>query len=266
MGEFAEGTAMNSSLEAGPLASRRELFRLIAATVPAARALAEPAPRVGAIAFDAFVLFDPRGLVERAREVAHGKAEALVAAASNKLFAYTWLRTSAGRYAPFDTVAREAFRYAAASEGIELTAEQLDHIVEGYSKLALWRDVPPALERLRRRGLRLAMLSNLSEAMLRANLIANGISQHFEFVLSTDRVRQFKPAPAAYQLAVKAFGRRPRQVGFAASASWDASGASWFGFPTVWVNRAGAQPEQLDVSPAILGSGMDAVLELARIA
>jgi len=244
--------------------SRRELLGLIGAA-SAAPALARSPSRIEAIAFDAFVLFDPRSLVARAGTFAGDRAQAFIAAASTKLFAYTWLYTSAGQYRPIDVVAADAFRFAAASERLELGTEQIAHLVQGYSELRAWPDVAPALEVLTGRGLRLAMLSNLSEAALRANLGANGIDSHFQFVLSTDQARKFKPAPAAYELAVRAFHRSPRQIGFAASASWDAAGATWFGYPTAWINRLQAPAERLDIGPAIVTDGMQGVLKLAAV-
>jgi 2-haloacid dehalogenase len=220
---------------------------------------------IRAIAFDAFVLFDPQAIVKRARELAGEKGDALAAAASAKLFSYTWYYTSAGRYAAFDELAADAFRSAAQNLGLKFGNPELDWLVNAYAKLELWPDVPDALQTLRRHGVRLAMLSNLSERALRANLAAGRIDQHFEFVLSTDAVRQYKPGPRAYDLAVRTFGLPKNQVGFAASASWDASGATWFGLPTVWVNRNGLPPEPAHATPLIVSRGMGGVLQLASL-
>ena len=220
---------------------------------------------VRAFAFDAFVLFNPEAVVKRAREMAGDEGAALVRAASTKLFGYTWYYTSAGRYAEFDELAAGAFSSAAKDLGLNLSSAETDRLVEGYAHLELWRDVPDALETLRHQGIRLAMLSNLSQLTLRANLRANGIEQHFEFVLSTDKVREYKPSQAAYGLAPRAFNARREEIGFAASASWDASGATWFGFPTVWVNRTGAPTEEALARPAIVSAGTDGVLQLANL-
>ena len=220
---------------------------------------------VRALAFDAFVLFNPEAVVKRAREIAGDEGAVLVRAASTKLFGYTWYYTSAGRYAEFDELAAGAFGSAAKDLGLKLSRVETDRLVDSYAHLQLWRDVPDALETLRHHGIRLAMLSNLSERALRANLRANGIEEHFEFVLSTDRAREYKPSQAAYGLAVRAFNARREEIGFAASASWDASGATWFGFPTVWVNRTGAPTEEALTRPAIVSTGTDGVLQLANL-
>lgn len=219
--------------------------------------------RIRAIAFDAFVLFSPRPIMLRAREIAGDKADALVAAASAKLFSYTWFYTSAGHYAGFDQLARFAFQSAAESLGLTPTSAELDRLVAGYAGLDLWPDVRVALQALRTDGVRLAMLSNLSEHALRANLRAGGVDDLFEFVLSTDQARQFKPSPLAYDLAVRAFRLPAQEIGFAASASWDASGATWFGFPTVWVNRNHLSADEAHAAPMFASSGMEGVLKLA---
>jgi 2-haloacid dehalogenase len=62
--------------------------------------------------------------------------------------------------------------------------------------------------------------------MLRAIMRRNGLDTIFESVLSTDRIRAFKPAPEAYSLAISALGVRKQEIGFAAFAAWDSAGAS----------------------------------------
>lgn len=247
------------------MSTRRELFALAALAASSGPLFGRPPRRIRAIAFDAFVLFSPQAIAQRAREIAGDQGDALVAATSAKLFAYTWYYTSAGRYAGFEKLAGEAFESAAQGLGLSLGEVELDRIVAGYGSLELWPDVREALQTLRHHDVRLAMLSNLPERMLRANLRGNRIDEHFEFVLSTDQAHQYKPSPRAYDLAVSAFKIRKEEIGFAASASWDASGATWFGFPSVWVNRAGLLLEQAHAMPALIASGMDGVLRLADV-
>ena len=114
-------------------------------------------------------------------------------------------------------------------------------------------------------GVRLAFLSNLSEAALRANIRNAGIEDYFEPPLSTDRVRRYKPAPEAYQMAIDAFGLPKSAIGFAAFAGWDAVGATWFGYRTAWINRLRAPAEGLDAKPAVVSASMEGVLQLAGL-
>ena len=86
----------------------------------------------------------------------------------------------------------------------------------------------------------------------------------FEHVLTTDAVKQFKPAPRAYQMGVDAFGVKREAILFGAFAGWDASGAKWFGFPTVWVNRMNSPPEELNVSPDLTCSDLSGLVTFAN--
>ena len=77
----------------------------------------------------------------------------------------------------------------------------------------------------------------------------------FAHVLSSEQVRTFKPARAAYQLGIDASGLRREEILFVAFAGWDAAGATWFGYPTFWLNRNGDTEEELGAKP--LGTGTD---------
>lgn len=246
--------------------TRRQLIMTAVAGAVAGPLMAKAPLPVRALAFDAFVLFDPTAIRDRALEVAGPKTASFVAAATSRLFAYTWFYTSAGRYRRFDDLAADAFQFAAASSGLTLSDVDIRGLTETYSNLDLWPDVAGALDRLLRDGTRLAVLSNMSEDAIVKNLRRGGIDAAFEHVLSTDRIQRYKPAPEAYRLAVSAFGLAAPSIGFAASAGWDAAGATWFGYPSVWVNRTEAPAEQANIPPRIVSQGMDGVLRLAGAA
>lgn len=244
--------------------TRRQLLLAAAAGAAAGPLMAKSGQSVRAIAFDAFVLFNPAAVREAAKSAAGTKAAPFMAAATAKLFAYTWFYTSAGQYRGFEELAASAFQYAATSNGIALSDTDIRSLTDAYSELELWPDVAEGIEQLRSAGQRLAVLSNMPEAAIRRNLGRGRIDGMFEHVLSTDQVQRYKPAPEAYNLAVSAFGIARQGIGFAASAGWDAAGATWFGYPTAWINRTEAPVEQANVTPRIVSRGMEGVLELAR--
>ena len=227
--------------------------------------MAAPATGVRAIAFDAFPIFDSRLIAITAKELFPDKGEMLANIWSTKLFGYTWLETAAGRYEGFESLAQGALEFAAESIGVKLSSSARTKLIEVYSQLNVWPDVKSALERLRTAKVRLAFLSNLSEEMLRANMRHTGIEEYFEFALSTDRVRRFKPAPETYKMAMDAFRLPKEAIGFAAFGGWDAAGATWFGYRTVWVNRMNALAERLEPKPAVVSTGMEGVLSLAGL-
>ena len=49
---------------------------------------------------------------------------------------------------------------------------------------------------------------------------------------------------------------------FVSSNGWDAIGATWFGYTTLWVNRAGLPPEELGTQPTHTGRSLRDVLAL----
>ena len=235
----------------------------VGAMMPFARAsVAATLPGIKAIMFDAFPIFDQRTILAAVKQRLPEQGEALGKLWLAKLFPYTWLRTAADQYAGFEVVAAQALDAAAATLGIALGAADRDAHVAAFSQMELWPDVVERLGEFEQRGMRLAFLSNLPEAMLRANMRRTGIEHFFQAVLSTDRARAFKPAPQAYRLGIEAFDLKKGEIAFAAFAAWDAAGASWFGYPTVWVNRLGQQAESFGAPPTVVGHDLAALNEL----
>jgi 2-haloacid dehalogenase len=244
------------------LVNRRELVSLAAGGVVAANAIA-PARQaqasgatIKAVAFDGFPIIDPRPVAAKTEEIFPGQGLELGKAWRTRQFEYTWLRTLGGHYADFWQVTEESLVFAAKSLKIDLSADQRDQLMQTYLQLKAWPDVLPALKQLRDAGIRMAFLSNLTDAMLDAVVKNSGLEGFLEGHLSTDRVRAFKPDPRAYQMGVDAFRLNKEEIAFAAFAGWDAAGARWFGYPTFWVNRLNAPVEELGVVPDGIGSGL----------
>ena len=220
---------------------------------------------VRAIAFDAFPIFDPRPIAALVKARLPEKGEALASLWSAKLFATTWLETAADRYQPFEIIAASTLRTSAVSLAVDLTTTVVEELVASYGQLTSWPDIKPALAKLSAAGIRLVLLSNLGERTLRSNMERAELTNAFQTVLSTDRVKRFKPSPAAYAMATEAFGLPKSAIAFAAFGGWDAVGATWFGYRTAWINRMGAPTEPFPEHPAIVTRGIEGVLQLAGL-
>lgn len=246
--------------------SRREILGLAASgLVVGRRALASPKDStlrtaVKAVALDALTVFDPSSVVVVAEGMFPGQGGALAAAWRSRQFEYTWLRTAARRYEDFWTVTGDALVFAARTLKLELTAERHQRLMQAFLDMTAYPETQGALLALRRRGLRLAFLTNMTAAMVETAVRNAKLEGLFEDTLSTDRVQVYKPDPRAYQMGIDAFGLAREAIVFAAFAGWDVVGAKWFGYRTFWVNRAGAAPEQLGIGPD--GGGRD-LLDLA---
>jgi 2-haloacid dehalogenase len=242
--------------------NRREFVTLAAGGAIAATAgatdhgLTADGAKIKAIVFDGFPIIDPRPVFAKAEEIFPGRGAELSNAWRTRQFEYTWLRTLGGRYADFWQVTEESLVYAVKAQRIDLSAGQRNQLMQSYLGLKAWPDVAPALKQLKSAGIRMAFLSNLTDAMLAAAVKNSGLEGFFEPHLSTDRVRAFKPDPRAYQMGVDAFKLRKEEIAFAAFAGWDAAGAKWFGYPTFWINRLNTPVEELGAVPDGVGSGL----------
>lgn len=239
--------------------NRRDFVTLAAGGAVAAIAgrPADGAPtKISAVAFDGFPIIDPRPVFSKVEEIFPGKGPELSNAWRTRLFEYTWLRTLGGHYADFWQVTEESLVYAAKTLAIDLSADQRDQLMQTWLALKAWPDVAPALQALKAAGIRMAFLSNLTDAMMDSVVKNSALEGFFEPHLSTDRVRAFKPDPRAYQMGLDAFKLGKEQIAFAAFAGWDAAGAKWFGYPTFWVNRLNVPVEELGVTPDGMGSGL----------
>jgi 2-haloacid dehalogenase len=195
--------------------------------------------------FDAYgTLFDFNSAVAHHRGAVGPKADALSELWRSKQIQYTWLRNSMAAYAKFWQVTGEALDHSLAAHGIEDSGVR-DKLLSAYLALDPFPEVPATLDRLKRAGVRLAILSNGNPEMLDHMVAASKLADRFEAVLSVDAVKVFKPDPKVYRLVEARCGVKPDKVCFLSSNCWDAHGAAYFGFPTVWVNRADAPDDNL---------------------
>jgi len=234
------------------LLSRRKFVALTTATVAGIGAScairpAKTANRTRVVAFDALAIFDPRPVAKIATDLFPERAGELMASWRTRQFEYTWLRSTANRYADFWKTTRDALIFSGRSLGIELPADKVGRLMQGFLELRAYPDVVAALTSLKSAGFRLAILSDFTPAMLNASVGNSHLDGVFDALLSTDLVQMYKPAPAAYRMAMNSFGVERDAVTFVPSAAWDAAGSRWFGYNTFWLNRQKVSAEELHV-------------------
>ena len=219
------------------------------------------AQTIKAVVFDAYgTLFDVYSIGALAEELFPGSGKALADLWRDKQIEYTRLRTLCGRYADFWTVTGDALEFACERLGLSLAEPARERLMGQYARLTPFPESGDALTVLRREGLPLAILSNGNPAMLASAVSAAGLDGLFDHVLSVDRVRKYKTAPEAYQLGPDTFGCPVGNILFVSCNGWDICGATWFGYTTLWVNRAGAPLERLGVQPTIEGRSLHDVV------
>jgi 2-haloacid dehalogenase len=200
---------------------------------------------VKAIAFDAYgTLFDVFSVTALSEELFPGKGDALAQLWRLKQLQYSMLRSLMGRHRDFWRLTEDALVYATKSLGLDLTPDRRARLLDAYLTLTAFPDVKPGLEALKRRGLRLAILSNGAPNMLEAAVRSAGIGDLLDSALSVEEVKIFKPSPRVYHLASEHLQVRPAEVGFVSSNCWDVAGAASAGLETFWIQRRAAEPPE----------------------
>lgn len=160
----------------------------------------------------------------------------------NRRFHAAW----AARSAAFDySRAAWAGLVAAVMRGLCPGAEDLGFFAALYDHFAgpePWRvfpDVVPALTALRRKGRRLAVVSNW-DTRLRPLLAALGLAEFFEVIVVSGEVGWHKPDPRLFDHAARQLGLPPdRMLHVGDSVEEDVRGAGRAGWSAVWLARNG---------------------------
>jgi 2-haloacid dehalogenase len=214
-----------------------------------------------AVLFDAYgTLFDVYGVGQLAEQLFPGFGERLGVLWRDKQIEYTRLASMSNRYRPFWDITRAGLRFAALRLGLTLHAAAEDRLMNQYRHLSAFPENREVLAELKRRGIPAGILSNGDPDMLAAAVKSAGFHELLAPVISVHETRKFKTDPATYSLGTAALGLAAPQILFVSSNGWDAIGATWFGYTTLWVNRAGLPLEQLDTQPTRTGSSLRDVL------
>ncbi len=180
-----------------------------------------------------------------------------------KQLEYTFLRSAMGKYQDFWKVSEQALEFTIQRFGLTVSAEQRKPLMEAWLRPTPYPEVAAALPRLKAHH-PLAILSNGSPKMLRTGLDRAGLRPHFQWVLSADAVKVYKPSPKVYQLATRAMRLQKQQILFVSSNAFDVLGAKSFGFKVCWINRAGVPLDPLGPKPDLVVQNFDE-LETAAV-
>jgi 2-haloacid dehalogenase len=215
----------------------------------------------GAVVFDAYgTLFDVYSVALLAEQMFPGQGNALAVLWRDKQIEYTRLTSMSGRYQPFWELTRAGLRFAAQRLALTLNATAEEQLMNQYRHLSVFPENLDVLRELKLRGVPCAILSNGDPEMLAVAVKSAGFEPFLAHVLSVHSVRKYKTDPAAYALGPQAFDLPAPQILFVSSNGWDAIGATWFGYTTLWVNRQSLPLEQLATEPTRTGTSLRDVL------
>ena len=223
--------------------------------VPSARA-----PR--AVLFDAYgTLFDVYSVGVMVERLFPGFGERIGLLWRDKQIEYTRLTSMSGRSRSFRDCTRAGLRYAVARFGLTLTEGGESELMQAYEHLAPFPENLAVLVELKRRGIRAGILSNGDPDMLEAVVRHAGFADLVDPVLSVEGTGVFKTDPAAYALGTDALSLPAADILFVSSNCWDAIGATWFGYATLWINRFNLPLDELGARPTRIGTKLGDVLD-----
>lgn len=224
-----------------------------------------------AVLFDAYgTLFDVYSVGLLAEQLFPGRGVRLAVLWRDRQIEYTRLVTMSGGavYRPFWDLTERALRYAIkaivpqAAEDWAPYAEPASRLMNQYRHLSAFPENREVLQALKERGVVTGILSNGDPDMLGIAIRSAGLDGLLDHVISADAVRKFKTDPAVYALGEQATGLPAGQMLFVSSNAWDALAATWYGYRTLWVNRAQLPFEELDTPPHATGRSLRDVLDL----
>ena len=215
-----------------------------------------------AVLFDAYgTLFDVYSVSHLAEALFPGFGERLSGLWRDKQIEYSRLASMSQRYRPFWDITRSGLRYAALRLGLTLDAGAEERLMGQYRQLSAFPENREVLVELKLRGVRAGVLSNGDPDMLAAAVQSTAFHDLLDPVLSVHETCKFKTDPATYALGTQALKLPAAQILFVSSNAWDAIGATWFGYTTLWINRARLPQEQLGTEPTRTGNSLRDVLE-----
>jgi 2-haloacid dehalogenase len=204
-----------------------------------------PSSNIKALAFDAYgTLFDVFSVTALCEALFPGNGTALAQLWRAKQLQYSLLRSLMGRYENFWRLTEDGLLYASKSLKLDLTSAKQQQLMNAYLTLTAFPDVKPGLEALKKRGLRLAILSNGEPKMLAAATRSAGIDSLLDATISADELRVFKPSPRVYKLARTRLQVDASRLGFVSSNNWDVNGAAAAALTTFWIQRSVGEPAE----------------------
>jgi 2-haloacid dehalogenase len=187
-----------------------------------------------------------------------------------KLWFATLLRdgfalTAAGGQRPFAEIGVAALRTVLHGVSLDRDVDAaVEHVMSGFSQLAVHPDVPDGVRALRRSGRRLVTLTNGATTVAEQLLGAAGILSEFERLLSVEDAPAWKPARAAYEYAAATCGSELGDMLLVAVHPWDIDGAARAGMTTARISRTGAPYPDVFTPPTFTAAALSDLADRLR--
>ena len=201
-----------------------------------------------AIIFDAYgTLFDVNSAAEKSKNKIGDKWEAFANYWRTTQLEYTWLRNLMHRHKDFWQITEDSLDKS--MKVFNINKDMKTELLNLYKKLSPFSEVKETLENLKKKEMKLSILSNGTPELLNTLVASNKLDKIFDDVFSIEEVGIYKPDSKVYDLPVNKYKIKPDEIIFLSANTWDVSGAGNYGYNSVWVNRNNTVFDNLDYKP-----------------
>jgi 2-haloacid dehalogenase len=201
-----------------------------------------------AIIFDAYgTLFDVNSAAEKSKNKIGDKWEAFANYWRTTQLEYTWLRSLMHRHKDFWQITEDSLDKS--MKVFNINKDMKAELLNLYKKLSPFSEVKETLENLKKKDMKLSILSNGTPELLNTLVVANKLDAIFDDIFSIEEVRIYKPDSKVYDLPVNKYKITPNEIIFLSANTWDVSGGGNYGYNSVWVNRNNTVFDNLDYKP-----------------
>lgn len=201
-----------------------------------------------AIIFDAYgTLFDVNSAAEKSKNKIGDKWEAFANYWRTTQLEYTWLRSLMHRHKDFWQITEDSLDKS--MKVFNINKDMKTELLNLYKKLSPFSEVKETLENLKKKDIKLSILSNGTPELLNTLVVSNKFDTIFDDIFSIEEVRIYKPDSKVYDLPVNKYKIKPDEIIFLSANTWDVSGGGNYGYNSVWVNRNNTVFDNLDYKP-----------------
>ncbi len=216
-----------------------------------------------AVVFDAYgTLFDVNSAAERCKNKIGNNWEAFANFWRTTQLEYTWLRSLMERHKDFWKITEDSLDKS--MKVFKIKSEMRNELLNLYKVLSPYPEVKKVLQHLKKRDLKLAILSNGTPALLNQLVNSNGLDDFFDDIFSIEEVKIYKPNKKVYDLPCKKYNLSSKEITFLSANTWDVSGGGNYGYNAIWVNRAKNVFDKLDYVPKAEIKDLSKLLEITN--
>ena len=180
-----------------------------------------------AVIFDAYgTLFDVNSAAEKCKDKIGDKWEAFANFWRTTQLEYTWLRSLMKRHKDFWQITEDSLNKS--MKVFKIDKSMKNELLNLYKVLSPYPEVKEVLENLKKKNLKIAILSNGTPSLLNELANSSNLKNLFNDLFSVEEVKVYKPDSKVYEKPVKtyrktiliqglmhAFGEQNRgQIGF----------------------------------------------------